>query len=148
MAMSSPKGGGFGRRRAFAPMSEINVTPMVDVMLVLLIIFIITAPLLTTGVNVNLPQTRARSLPQDNKPYQITVEKEGKITIGTEAEATLEELGPMLSAALEGNRELRVYVRGDEDVPYGFMMQVISEINAAGVSQVAFVTQPPKNSSR
>lgn len=135
-------------RRVFSPMAEINVTPMVDVMLVLLVIFIITAPLLATGVNVNLPQTNARSLPQDNQPYQVTVEKDGTLTIGTESEVTLEELSAKLSAALEGNRDLRVYVRGDEDVPYGLMMQVISEINGAGVTQVAFVTQPPKMSSR
>lgn len=145
MAFASNSGGGrrIGRR-VFAPMAEINVTPMVDVMLVLLVIFIITAPLLTTGVNVNLPQTRARSLPQDNQPYQVTVEKDGTLTIGTETEVTLEELSAKLSAALEGNRDLRVYVRGDEEVPYGMMMQVISEINGAGVAQVAFVTQPPK----
>jgi biopolymer transport protein TolR len=134
--------------RIFAPMSEINVTPMVDVMLVLLVIFIITAPLLTTGVKVNLPQAQARSLPQDSKPYQVTVEKDGSLIIGTENRVTLDELGAKLSAALEGNRDLRVYVRGDEEVPYGLMMQVISEINAAGVTQAAFVTQPPKKSLR
>ncbi len=145
MAFSSNSGGGrrIGRR-VFTPMADINVTPMVDVMLVLLVIFIITAPLLTTGVNVNLPQTQARSLPQDNQPYQITVEKDGTLTVGTETVVTLEELSAMLSAALEGNRDLRVYVRGDEEVPYGTMMRVISEINGAGVSQVAFVTQPPR----
>jgi biopolymer transport protein TolR len=138
------KGSGRGGRRAFAPMAEINVTPMVDVMLVLLVIFIITAPLLTTGVDVNLPQTQAQSLPQDNQPYQVTVETDGTLTIGTETQVTLEELSAKLAAALEGNRDLRVYVRGDKEVPYGMMMQVISEINGAGVTQVAFVTQPPK----
>ncbi len=148
MAFSTSSGGGRGGRRAFVPMAEINVTPMVDVMLVLLIIFIITAPLLTTGVNVNLPQTQAKSLPQDNEPYQVTVEKDGTLTIGTETRVTLDELRPKLAAALEGNRDLRVYVRGDEEVPYGLMMQVIGEINGAGVTQVAFVTQPPKNSTR
>ena len=141
---SSARGG----RRAFAPMSEINVTPMVDVMLVLLIIFIITAPLLTTGVNVNLPQTQARSLPQDNKPYQVTVEKDGTLTIGTESKVTLDELGAKLSAALEGNRDLRVYVRGDENVPYGLMMRVISEIKGAGITRVAFVTRQSIKSLR
>lgn len=145
MAFTSNSGGSHrGGRRVFSPMAEINVTPMVDVMLVLLVIFIITAPLLTTGVNVNLPQTQARSLPQDNQPYQVTVEKGGTLTIGTETKVTLDELSTKLSAALEGNRDLRVYVRGDEEVPYGLMMQVISEINGAGVTQVAFVTQPPK----
>ena len=145
---TSSSNGGRRGRRSFAPMAEINVTPMVDVMLVLLIIFIITAPLLTTGVNVNLPQTQAKSLPQDNEPYQVTVEKDGTITIGTETKVALDELRPKLAAALEGNRDLRVYVRGDEEVPYGRMMQVVSEINGAGVTQVAFVTQPPKKPAR
>ncbi len=149
MAFSGSSYSGIRRDyRIFAPMSEINVTPMVDVMLVLLVIFIITAPLLTTGVKVNLPQAQARSLPQDSKPYQVTVEKDGSLIIGTENKVTLDELGAKLSAALEGNRDLRVYVRGDEEVPYGLMMQVISEINAAGVTQAAFVTQPPKKSLR
>ncbi|HCX14376.1 MAG TPA: protein TolR [Rhodospirillaceae bacterium] len=131
-------------RRSFAPMAEINVTPMVDVMLVLLIIFIITAPLLATGVNVNLPQTQAKPLPQDNEPYQVTVEKDGTLTIGSENKVSFDELGAKLLAALEGNRDIRVYVRGDEEVPYGYMMKVIGEITGAGVNQVAFVTQPPK----
>ncbi|MEQ9447669.1 MAG: biopolymer transporter ExbD, partial [Rhodospirillaceae bacterium] len=82
MAMSGFSSGGTGgRRRAFTPMSEINVTPMVDVMLVLLVIFVITAPLLTTGVNVNLPQSRAKSLPQDDTPYQIAVQRDGTLTL-------------------------------------------------------------------
>ena len=143
MAFSTSSGNSGARgRRAFVPMAEINVTPMVDVTLVLLIIFIITAPLLTTGVVVNLPQTRARSLPQDNTPYQVTVEKNGDITIGTESKATLEDLNAKISAALEGNRDLRVYIRGDYDVPYGYMMEVASEISAAGITQLGFVTVP------
>ncbi|MBD25793.1 MAG: protein TolR [Candidatus Marinimicrobia bacterium] len=145
MAFTASSNNGDRRgRRSFAPMAEINVTPMVDVMLVLLIIFIITAPLLATGVNVNLPQTQAKPLPQDNEPYQVTVEKDGTLTIGSENKVSFDELGAKLLAALEGNRDIRVYVRGDEEVPYGYMMKVIGEITGAGVNQVAFVTQPPK----
>ena len=142
-----PSSGAKTSRRAFTAVSEINVTPMVDVMLVLLVIFIVTAPLLTTGVNVNLPQTtRARSLPQDNTALTLTVEKDGRVTLNAAKQDTvsldMEALAARLTAVREANPQVRVYVKGDKDVPYGVMMEVMAEVTAAGITQVAFVTDP------
>ncbi len=139
-----PSSGAKTSRRSYAPMADINITPMVDVMLVLLVIFIVTAPLLTTGVNVKLPQTtKARSLPQDNKALTLYVEKSGNLTLN-EAAITLDALGARLKSVREANPEVRIYVKGDTDVPYGSMMQIMSEVTAAGITQVAFVTEPSK----
>ena len=147
-AFIKPSAGVKTSRRSFSPVAEINVTPMVDVMLVLLVIFIITAPLLTTGVNVNLPQTsRTRSLPQDNKALTLYVEQSGKLTLNSE-EVGLDSLRAKLASVRESNPEVRVYVKGDKDVPYGVMMEAMAEVTAAGVAQVAFVTDPPKKSLR
>ncbi len=144
-----PSSGVKTSRRAFAPVAEINVTPMVDVMLVLLVIFIVTAPLLTTGVNVNLPQTsRARSLPQDNTALTLTVEKDGTVTLNAvkqdAVKLDMESLRGRLTAVREANPQIRIYVKGDREVPYGVMMQVMAEVTAAGITQVAFVTEPQK----
>ena len=147
-AFIKPNSGAKTSRRSFNAISEINVTPMVDVMLVLLVIFIITAPLLTAGVNVNLPQTsRARALPQDNKALTLYVEKGGKLTLNSE-EVTLDTLRPRLAAVRESNPQVRLYVKGDKDVAYGLMMQAMAEVTGAGITQVAFVTEPPKKSLR
>jgi biopolymer transport protein TolR len=148
-----PSSGAKTSRRAFAPVAEINVTPLVDVMLVLLVIFIITAPLLTTGVNVNLPQvSQAKSLPQDNTALTLTVEKDGSITLNAAKEETvkldMETLRARLTAVREANPKIRVYVKGDTEVPYGQMMAVMAEVTGAGITQVAFVTEPPKKSLR
>jgi biopolymer transport protein TolR len=142
--------GGKSSRRNFAPVAEINVTPMVDVMLVLLVIFIVTAPLLQTGVNVNLPQAqKAKSLPQDNKPLNLFVQKDGAFFLnGPENAVTLEELRPKLASMKQSNPDLNIYVRGDKDVPYGRMMEAMAEVQAAGFTKVAFVTDPPKKSMR
>jgi biopolymer transport protein TolR len=144
-----PSSGAKTSRRAFAPVAEINVTPMVDVMLVLLVIFIVTAPLLTTGVNVNLPQTsRAKSLPQDNTALTLTVERDGQVTLNAANQDTvkldMETLRGRLTAVREANPEIRVYVKGDREVTYGSMMEVMAEVTAAGITQVAFVTEPRK----
>ena len=144
-----PSSGVKTSRRSFSPVAEINVTPMVDVMLVLLVIFIVTAPLLTTGVNVNLPQTsRARSLPQDNTALTLTVEKDGTVTLNAAKQDTvrldLETLQGRLGAIREANSQVRVYVKGDREVPYGVMMEVMASVTAAGITQVAFVTEPKK----
>lgn len=144
-----PSSGQKTSRRAFSAVAEINVTPMVDVMLVLLVIFIVTAPLLTTGVNVNLPQTsRARSLPQDNTALTLTVERDGQVTLNSpkqDAERLdMETVTGKLSAIREANPEVRIYVKGDKEVPYGVMMEVMSAVTAAGITQVAFVTEPKK----
>src|SRR3954469_5883580 len=104
-----PSSGVKSGRRAFSPIAEINVTPMVDVMLVLLVIFIVTAPLLTTGVNVKLPQTaRTRSLPQDNKALTLYVEKSGDLTLN-ETKLSLDALGARLKSVREANPEVRIY---------------------------------------
>ena len=135
-------------RRAFTPVAEINVTPMVDVMLVLLVIFIVTAPLLTTGVNVNLPQTkRTKSLPQDNKALTLYVQKDGSLVLN-DAAVDSESLQARLAAVRDSNADVRIYVKGDKDVPYGVMMQVMASVTAAGITQVAFVTEPQRQSLR
>src|SRR5687768_6843315 len=129
-------------------MAEINVTPMVDVMLVLLVIFIVTAPLLTTGVNINLPQTaRTRALPPDNQQLTLFVDKAGVITMNKET-VEFDALRAKLTAVREANPEVRVYVRGDTAVSYGQMMSVMAEVQGAGITQVAFVTEPPKSPPR
>lgn len=136
-------------RRVFHPVSEINVTPMVDVMLVLLVIFIITAPLLTKGVDVNLPQTNAsKSLPQDNQPLTLTVQKDGTITLNDKTSVQFDALRAQMTAIRENNPDVRVYVRGDAELSYGQMMQVMAEVTAAGITQVAFVTERPRNSAK
>ncbi len=145
-----PSSGTKTSRRSFAPVAEINVTPMVDVMLVLLVIFIVTAPLLTTGVNVNLPQTsRARSLPQDNTALTLTVQKDGTVTLSAvKQDAVTLDIDTMvgrLAAVREANPQIRVYVKGDKDVAYGIMMEVMAGVTAAGITQVAFVTEPRLN---
>jgi biopolymer transport protein TolR len=143
-----PSSGAKTSRRAFSPMAEINVTPMVDVMLVLLVIFIVTAPLLTTGVNVNLPQTqRTKSLPQDNKALTLYVERDGTITLN-DAKTDVDTLTAKLSSIRESNVEVAIYVKGDKDVAYGQMMQVMASVAAAGITKVAFVTEPPKNTGK
>jgi biopolymer transport protein TolR len=144
-----PSTGAKSGRRAFSPVAEINVTPMVDVMLVLLVIFIVTAPLMTTGVNVNLPQTRhAKSLPQDNKALTLFVQKDGTLVLNDAPVADQDTLRARLEAVRESNPEVRVYVKGDKDVPYGTMMQVMTAVTAAGITQVAFVTAPQRESLR
>jgi biopolymer transport protein TolR len=144
-AFVKQSGGTKTSRRSFSPVAEINVTPMVDVMLVLLVIFIVTAPLLTTGVNVKLPQTnKAKTLPQDNKALTLYVEKDGSLTLN-EAKVDVEGLTGRLAAIRESNADVRIYVKGDKDVSYGLMMQVMASVTAAGITQVAFVTEPQRN---
>ena len=134
------RSGGFGRRRT-RPMSEINVTPLVDVMLVLLVIFMITAPLLTAGVQVDLPKSRAAAVQGQDEPISVTVDRRGRIFI-QETEVTLDALEPRLSAITQNNRDVRVFVRGDQGIPYGQVMSVIGAVHAAGFTKVALLTQP------
>ena len=126
-------------RRHQAPMSEINVTPMVDVMLVLLIVFMVAAPLLTVGVPVNLPKTGAKPLTGDNEPLAITVKANGNVFLQDTAIET-SYLVSKLQAISEAGYEERIYVRGDKDVAYGDVADVVARINAAGFSKVALVT--------
>jgi len=137
--------GVFGRRRhrRNPVMSEINVTPMVDVMLVLLIIFMVSAPLLTVGVPIDLPQTQASSLDQaDKEPLAVSVNTEGKVFLQN-TEVPLEELVPKLKAisAARGGNDERIYVRGDKTVDYGTVMRVMGRLSAAGFRKVALVTE-------
>lgn len=131
-------GGGRGKR--FRPMSEINVTPLVDVMLVLLIVFMVTAPLLTLGVPVDLPKADAKALSEDDKPLTISVDRKGAIFI-EDTEISAEDLVVRLSAIAGERRDARIYVRGDKGLPYGDVMSVVARINAAGFTKVALVTE-------
>ena len=115
-------------------MADINVTPMVDVMLVLLVVFMITAPMLATGVAITLPKTAAEQLKTEKeRPLVVTVDKDAKVYVGMEKEPIpLKELAPMLMALAENNLEKRVYVRGDEAVPYGAVVSVLALLQRAG----------------
>ncbi len=124
-------------------MSEINVTPFVDVMLVLLIVFMVTAPLLTVGIPVDLPKVKASALTDQKDPLEITVKIGGEIYLG-ESRVDVDNLIPRLNAITELNKEARIYVRGDRVVAYGRIMEIMSLVNSAGYIKVALVTQNPK----
>ncbi len=132
----SSRGRGRLKRRA---MAEINVTPFVDVMLVLLIVFMVTAPLLTVGVPVDLPKTRAKALGQDREPLQVTIARDGKIYLQKMAVAE-DELVPKLTAIAAGGYDQRIFVRGDKAVDYGRVMTVMGELSAAGFTHIGLVT--------
>ena len=126
------------------PFSEINVTPFVDVMLVLLIIFMVTAPLLTVGVQVDLPESNADSLQADNEPLELTISKDGSIFI-QETETNIKELIPKLIAITDNRLDTKIYVRGDEIINYGKVMRVLGELSGSGFSKVALITKPITN---
>jgi biopolymer transport protein TolR len=130
---------GIGRRKA-KPMSEINVTPFVDVMLVLLIVFMVTAPLLTVGVNVDLPKATSSPLPGQDEPLSVSVDREGRIWL-QDSEIAIGDLGPRLLAILETKPETRIFVRGDRVIDYGRVMEVVGTIHDAGIQKVALVTK-------
>ena len=133
-------GGRRGRRRkVFAPMSEINVTPYVDVMLVLLIIFMVAAPLLTVGVPIELPETRAKPLQGDNEPLTVSVKPDGRVFLQN-SEVGLDTLTPKLVAIAKNGYEERVFVRADKTVGYGDVMKVMGELNRAGFRKIGLVT--------
>ncbi len=141
MAMNLAPGNG-RRTRGRAPMSEINVTPFVDVMLVLLIIFMITAPLLVTGVPVDLPESRANALDQDQEPVQISIDQEGRIYLDDE-EMSRNALATRLNeiAANQSAEDPRqIMLRGDKTLDYGLIMGVMGELNRAGLNRVSLVT--------
>jgi biopolymer transport protein TolR len=130
-----------GRRQRRAPMSEINVTPFVDVMLVLLIIFMVTAPMLTVGVPIDLPKTEANAVNDSSQkePLTVTVGADGKIFI-QEMEITLEEIVPKLTAIAKNGFEEVIYIRGDRRTNYGTLMQIMGKISAAGFRRISLVT--------
>tara|TARA_B100000029_G_C17175596_1_gene814955 strand:- start:223 stop:600 length:378 start_codon:yes stop_codon:yes gene_type:complete len=123
-------------------MSEINVTPFVDVMLVLLIVFMVTAPLLTVGIPVDLPKVKSSALTDQKDPVEITVKLDGSVYLG-ESVVQVDNLIPRLNAITDQNTEARIYVRGDRVVAYGRIMEIMSIINNAGYIKVALVTQNP-----
>jgi biopolymer transport protein TolR len=128
-------------------MSEINVTPMVDVMLVLLIIFMVSAPLLTVGVPIDLPQSQAKSLDQDQKPLTVSVNTDGKVFL-QDTEVGMNDLVDKLKAVADarGGLDERIYVRGDRKVNYGTVMQVMGRLSAAGFKHVALITEVEQGS--
>ena len=132
------------RTKRYSQISEINVTPFVDVMLVLLIVFMVTAPLLTVGIPVDLPKVKADALTDQKDPIEITVKLDGLIYLG-ESEVEIENLIPRLNAITDQNTEARIYVRGDRVVAYGRVMEIMSIINSAGYIKVALVAQNPSD---
>src|SRR6201996_9471423 len=139
---SGSSGGRRGRRGRRSVMSEINVTPFVDVMVVLLIVFMVSAPLLTVGVPLDLPQSKAKSMDQDHEPLTISVNDHGQIFLQN-SEISAEELVPKLKAITDarGGLEERVYVRGDKKVDYGTIMRVMGRLSGAGYHRVALVSE-------
>ena len=134
---------GRGRRRGWRPVSEINVTPFVDVMLVLLVVFMVTAPLLTVAVPVDLPKTAARSINQDKEPLVVSVDSTGRVYL-QEKGMELDDLVPKLKAITGTNADARIFVRGDKGVTYGRIMEVMGAISSAGFNKVALVAELPK----
>jgi biopolymer transport protein TolR len=130
---------GKGRRRRHQAMSEINVTPFVDVMLVLLIVFMVTAPLLTVGVPLELPETKSKTVQGNDEPLIISVDAEGRVYI-EDLEVGLDNLVPKLQAVVGAKAEQRIFVRGDKDVNYGRVLQVMGEIHDAGFTKVAMIS--------
>lgn len=142
MAMST-NNGPLGRG-IYRPMAEINVTPFVDVMLVLLVVFMVTAPLLTQGVPVDLPESQARTLPDDTKPLEVSIDQNGAIFLG-DTPIELKELIVRLKAITANRTDApRIYVRGDRANSYGRVMEVVGAINAAGFQKVALITERPR----
>ncbi|MGB7039059.1 MAG: protein TolR [Xanthobacteraceae bacterium] len=142
--LSVASAGGRGRRgRRRSVMSDINVTPFVDVMLVLLIVFMVSAPLLTVGVPLDLPQGQAKALQQNNEPLTVSVTSDGQVFLLKE-QIQLDDLIPKLKAIIDargGNLDELIYVRGDKKVDYGTMMRVMGRISGAGYHKVALITE-------
>ncbi|MCK5933368.1 Cell division and transport-associated protein TolR [Fulvimarina manganoxydans] len=149
MGMSVAGGGGGGSRRRRRgrrrqPMSEINVTPMVDVMLVLLIIFMVAAPMLTVGVPIKLPETQARAINSESQPITISVDQAGAVFLN-DTEIAVEEVVPKLQAIAKAGYQERIFVRGDRSADYGTVMKVMARISAAGFKNIGLVTDQERN---
>ncbi len=137
--LQKPGRRGFGAAHRRPPMADINVTPFVDVMLVLLIIFMVTAPLLTVGVQVDLPKTKAKAVAGSDEPLAVSIDKNGAIFV-QDTPMEIDAVVPRLQAISENNPEVRIFVRGDASVGYGRVMEVMGVLNAAGFSRVALIT--------
>lgn len=147
MAMDVGDGGGYGGRRPGAryrrpQISQINVTPMVDVMLVLLVVFMITAPLLTVGVPVDLPKTASSRIVGQDEPLVVSVASDGRLYL-QDSELALEALVPRLAAITENRKDARIFLRGDRAIAYGQIMAVMGAMNQAGFHRVALITEQP-----
>lgn len=140
--MQSSGGGRRGRRGGYRPMADINVTPLVDVMLVLLIVFMVTAPLMTVSVPVDLPKAQAQSVKSEKEPLVISIDSRGNVYL-QDSRSELDVLVAKLKAVTGSNPDARIFVRGDKGVPYGRIMEVMGTINAAGFSKVALVAELP-----
>ena len=137
---SRPGGGRRSRARKHAPMHEINVTPFVDVMLVLLIVFMVAAPLLTVGVPLELPETKGEQLQSNKEPLTISVQRDGKIYI-QETQVNLDEIAAKLKAIAKGGYDEPIFVRGDKGIDYGTVMRVMGRIKLGGFNKVSLVTE-------
>jgi biopolymer transport protein TolR len=125
-------------------MSEINVTPFVDVMLVLLVIFMVTAPLLTVGVQVDLPESSADSLSEDQEPLTLSINSKGEVFI-QEYQVEFEKIVPKILAISNNRTDTRIYVRGDRSINYGRVLEIMGKLSGAGFSKVALISEPYKN---
>jgi biopolymer transport protein TolR len=134
----------FEERNGGGTISNINVTPLVDVMLVLLVIFMVTAPILQQGVSVNLPKVESAALAGEEEQLVVTVDRKQKIFLN-DAAYSLAELGPKLQAVLRTRPDRQVFLRADADVPYGEVMRVIAAVKEAGVKRLGMVTEPPED---
>jgi biopolymer transport protein TolR len=130
-----------GASRVAAPVSEINVTPLVDVMLVLLIVFMVAAPLMAQGVKVDLPAAKAKPLTEDKPPVAVSLARDGKVYVG-KREVSGERLLAALASDTGGDRERRIEIRGDKGLPYGSVIETMGEINDAGYTKIALVSEP------
>jgi biopolymer transport protein TolR len=139
-SVNNQVGGGMGNKSSRPMMSEINVTPFVDVMLVLLVIFMVTAPLLTAGVQVDLPDEESQPLPGQDEPLSISIDKKGNIFI-QEKKTTMEELLPKLDAITKRKKDTRIFIHGDRNIDYGRIMHVMGAISNAGFTKIGLVTE-------
>jgi biopolymer transport protein TolR len=142
--ITSGSGRGMRGRRSYRPMAEINVTPMVDVMLVLLIVFMVAAPLLTVGVPVDLPQTNAPAINEQKEPLVISVNNEGKLFLQN-TEVADDQVVARLKAVTNNNPNATIYVRGDKAINYGRVMEVMGMVGAAGYTKVSLIAEMPRD---
>jgi biopolymer transport protein TolR len=142
-------GGNGGRRgrRFNRPVSDINITPFVDVMLVLLVVFMVTAPMMTVAVPVDLPKTQAHTINQDKEPLVVSIDADGKVYLQDKG-MKLEDLVPKLKAVTGSNPDARIFVRGDKELAYGRIMEVMGTISSAGFTKVALVAELPQGPVR
>ena len=131
------------KRSEREPISEINVTPFVDVMLVLLIIFMVTAPLLTVGVQVDLPETSADTLPEESEPLTLTINSKGEVFI-QETKIEFEKIIPKILAVSNNRTDTRIYVRGDKAINYGRVLEIMGVLSGSGFTKVALISEPNK----